>query len=137
MTAKPSSRCEVKLDSISNLPNDIVEKILAHLPIKEAVRTSILSTEWRYVPAMLQNLKFDEQCVSTQEHTTFANIVDQVLLLHIGNIYEFQLSHRDFLATADIDRWLLHLSKSSVKCLKLGIPKRGRWKDRYKLLKKT
>ncbi|KAM5570861.1 F-box/FBD/LRR-repeat protein [Rosa sericea] len=120
---------EVELDSISNLPREIVEKILARLPIKEAVRTSILSTKWRYKPAMLQNLKFDEQCVSTQNHITFANIVDQVLLLHIGPIHKFELSHRDFLASADIDRWVLHLSRSCVKCLKLLI-----WTGhRYKL----
>ncbi|PRQ16293.1 putative F-box domain-containing protein [Rosa chinensis] len=116
-----TSKMEVELDSISNLPREIAEKILARLPIKEAVRTSILSTKWRYKPAMLQNLKFDKQCVSTQNHITFANIVDQVLLLHIGPIHKFELTHRDFLASADIDRWVLHLSRSCVKCLKLVI----------------
>ncbi|XP_062025214.1 F-box/FBD/LRR-repeat protein At1g13570-like isoform X1 [Rosa rugosa] len=119
--SKPPSKVEAELDKISNLPSDVIDIILEHLSIKEAVRTSILSTKWRYKSAMLQNLTFDEQCVSTQNPLTFANIVDQVLLLHIGPIRKFKLSHRDLLATADIDRWVFHLSRSSIKHLILEL----------------
>ncbi|KAL6213228.1 hypothetical protein ACLB2K_012675 [Fragaria x ananassa] len=124
--SKSHSQKQAELDRISNLPSGVIEIILEHLPIKEAVRTSVLSTKWRYKSAMFQSLKFDEQCVSTQNPITFVHIVDQVLLLHVGPIRKFKLSHRDLLAPADIDRWILYLSRSSVKhlILEIGIDQR-------------
>ncbi|XP_040364312.1 F-box/FBD/LRR-repeat protein At1g13570 [Rosa chinensis] len=41
-------------------------------------------------------------------------MVDHVLLLHIGPIRKFEL-FADDLATRDIDRWLTHLSRNSIK----------------------
>ncbi|XP_070662308.1 F-box/FBD/LRR-repeat protein At1g13570-like [Malus domestica] len=117
------------LDRISNLPSNVVENILSRLSIKEAVRTSVLSSNWRYKTAMLPHLVFDDRCYSNKNLTTFENIVNQVLLLHIGPINTFKLSHRDHLATSDIDRWILHLSRNSIKELILDI-----WKgDPYKV----
>ncbi|XP_062023593.1 F-box/FBD/LRR-repeat protein At1g13570-like [Rosa rugosa] len=106
----------MELDRISSLPNEVTEKILSRLPLKEAVRTSILSTKWRYKSEILQDLVFDDRCVSTQSHPTcsFVNIVDHVLLLHTGPIRKFKLSRRDELATRDMDRWILHLSRNPV-----------------------
>ncbi|KAK7312560.1 hypothetical protein VNO77_36503 [Canavalia gladiata] len=37
-----------KKDMIGNMPNDIIWNILSRLKFKEAVRTSVLSTKWRY-----------------------------------------------------------------------------------------
>ncbi|CAN6687971.1 unnamed protein product [Malus baccata var. baccata] len=117
------------LDRISNLPSNVVENILSRLSIKEAVRTSVLSSNWRYKTAMLPHLVFDDRCFSNKNLTTFENIVNQVLLLHIGPINTFKLSHRDRLATSDIDRWILHLSRNAIKELILDI-----WKgDPYKV----
>ncbi|KAK9912643.1 hypothetical protein M0R45_036496 [Rubus argutus] len=103
------------LDRLGNLPCDVLEQVLSCLPIKEAVRTSVLSRKWRYRWAMLSYLVFDEQCESTLDHSAFVNIVDRVLLLHIGPIYMFKLSHDALRATSDIDRWILHLSRNSIK----------------------
>ncbi|KAM5549759.1 hypothetical protein ABKV19_000927 [Rosa sericea] len=107
---------KMELDRISSLPDDVTEKILARLPLKEAVRTSILSRKWRYKSDMLQDLVFDKNCVSTLSHPTFSfvNIVDHVLLLHKGPICKFKLSFRGKLATSDIDRWIFHLSRNPV-----------------------
>ncbi|KAM5564253.1 F-box/FBD/LRR-repeat protein [Rosa sericea] len=103
----------MELDRISNLPSDVTEKILSHLPIRDAVRTSVLSTEWRYKSAMLPRLVFDAKSIST-EHQTFANVVDHVLLSHIGPVYKFKIvkAHISF---RDMDRWILHLSRNSIK----------------------
>ncbi|ONH92000.1 hypothetical protein PRUPE_8G148900 [Prunus persica] len=113
----PKSRLklEMEVDRFSNLPSDVVEKILSRLPIREAVRTSVLSTKWRYRSAMLPHLVFDDQCVSTRKNITFVNIVDHVLLGHIGPIHKFELSGGDCLDNWDIDRWILHLSRNSIK----------------------
>lgn len=35
-------------DRISNLPSELVERVLACMPLPDAVRTSILSRSWRY-----------------------------------------------------------------------------------------
>ncbi|KAK9947138.1 hypothetical protein M0R45_012572 [Rubus argutus] len=112
---KSPYKMEIELDRLSNLPCHIIDQILSHLPIKEAVRTSVLSTQWRHKSAMLGHLVFDHQCVSARNQTTFVNIVDHVLLLHTGPVHKFKLSNRDFPATTDIDRWILYLSRSSVK----------------------
>lgn len=78
---------------------------------------------------MLPHLAFDNRCFSNKNLTTFENIVNQVLLLHIGPINTFKLSHRDRPATSDIDRWILHLSRNAIKELILDI-----WKgDPYKV----
>ncbi|PRQ22298.1 putative F-box domain-containing protein [Rosa chinensis] len=46
----------MELDRISSLPNDVTEKILSRLPLREAVRTRVLSSKWRYKSEMLQDL---------------------------------------------------------------------------------
>ncbi|KAK9927740.1 hypothetical protein M0R45_024909 [Rubus argutus] len=114
-------------DRLSNLPCDVLEQFLACLPIKEAVRTSVLSRKWRYRWAMLSHLVFDEQCESTLDHSAFVNMVDRVLLLKIGPIHKFKLSHGSLRATSDIDRWILHLSRNSIKEFILHIRKGGHY----------
>ncbi|XP_004295166.1 PREDICTED: F-box/FBD/LRR-repeat protein At1g13570-like [Fragaria vesca subsp. vesca] len=104
----------MELDRISNLPSGIMEKILSCLPLKDTVRTSVLSSQWRYKAAMLQHLVFDYQCRSAHSDTTFADIVDHVLLAHIGPIHKFELT-LDHFASKDMDRWILHLSRNSIK----------------------
>ncbi|BFG42124.1 hypothetical protein CerSpe_283980 [Prunus speciosa] len=118
----------MELDRFSDLPSDVIEKILSRLPIREAARTSVLSSNWRYRSAMLRHLVFDDRCVSTQKHITFVDIVDHVLLGHIGPIHKFRLSHRGGLANWDIDRWILHLSRNSIKEVILRNSRLGRYR---------
>ncbi|XP_024196226.1 F-box/FBD/LRR-repeat protein At1g13570 [Rosa chinensis] len=101
-----------ELDKISNLPSGVTQQILSFLPIREAVRTSILSSNWRHKWAMVRHLVFDDQCVSdmmkggTKRTKTFENIVDHVLLLHSGSIDTFKLSSRIYLIESS---YLTHL----------------------------
>ncbi|KAI5314895.1 hypothetical protein L3X38_044071 [Prunus dulcis] len=105
----------MELDRISNLPSEVIAKLLSHLSVREAVRTSVLSRKWRYRSAMLPHLVFDHQCVSTRAYKLVVNIVDHVLLGHIGPTHKFKLSHVGGVATWDIDLWILHLSRNSIK----------------------
>ena len=125
---------EMELDKISNLPGPIIDQILSHLSIREAVRTSLLSRKWRYKWATLPHIVFNYQCYSlsspdeTVDKNKLVNIVDHVLLLHNGPIYSFKLSHRDLQGISDIDRWILHLTRRSIKEFVLEIWKGQRYK---------
>ncbi|XP_038715721.1 F-box/FBD/LRR-repeat protein At1g13570-like isoform X2 [Tripterygium wilfordii] len=125
----------MELDKISSLPGHIIDQILSQLPIKDAVRTSVLSSKWRYRWAKIPHLVFDNKCVSVpSEDQTFGknkltHIIDHVLLLHNGPIQKFKLSHRDLIGICDVDRWILYLSRSTIREFVLEI-----WKgQRYKL----
>lgn len=127
----PGINCKMKMnpDRISNLPDNIIEGILSHLPISDAVRTSLLSSKWRYKWATVPYLVFDDRFYLFSSRNKAAinskivSIVDRVLLLHLGPIQKFELSHREFLAVSDIDRWILHLSRSSIESIVLEICK--------------
>ncbi|XP_030460512.1 F-box/FBD/LRR-repeat protein At1g13570-like [Syzygium oleosum] len=123
-----------KLDKISQLPRDITDQILSRLPIKEAVRTSILSRKWRYKWSSVPQLVFDDRCTNCRGvpsllpslHENLVKIIDKVLLLHTGPIQKFKLSHKEFCAPSDIDHWIVHLSRVSIKEIILDI-----WKGQY------
>ncbi|KAL3514587.1 hypothetical protein ACH5RR_027304 [Cinchona calisaya] len=132
---KVPCKSEMEVDNITNLPEHVIDKILSHLSLRDAVRTSVLSSKWRYKWNTLPHLVFDNQSVlvSSQDQTLVKNklvhIVDHVLLLHSGPIQKFKLSHRDLQGVSDIDKWILFLSRGALKEFVLEI-----WKGhRYKL----
>lgn len=128
------SKTEAELDKISNLPGHVIDQILSHLPIRDAVRSSVLSRKWRYKWATIPCLVFDNQCLSASSQdqnfvkNKLVNIIDHVLLLHKGPVHKFKLSHRDLLGVTDIDRWILFISRSSIKEFILEIWKGQRYK---------
>ncbi|XP_056167987.1 F-box/FBD/LRR-repeat protein At1g13570-like isoform X2 [Syzygium oleosum] len=125
-----------EVDEICQLPGNITDQILSCLPIKDAVRTSILSRKWRYKWCSIPQLVFDDQCTKARGVPSFqpslqenlVNIIYRVLLLHTGPIQKFKLSHKDFCATSDIDDWILHLSRVSIKEIVLDIWKGQNYK---------
>ncbi|GJT26322.1 F-box/FBD/LRR-repeat protein-like protein [Tanacetum coccineum] len=108
------SKCS-SLDIISTIPQSIIENFLCLVPIKEAVRTSILSRKWKHnwitIPKLvfIENDMFDKTTKHQQsievgnfsQRTTkritmtkrckLFYAVNQVLLLHHGLIFEFTL----------------------------------------------
>lgn len=126
---------DMELDKISNLPGHVIDKILSLLPLRDAVRMSVLSRKWRFKWVTLPYLIFDNQGVGVSSEdpmfvkNKLVNIIDHVLLLHTGSIHKFRLSHQDFLGGSDIDRWILYLSRTPIKEFILEI-----WKgEHYKL----
>ncbi|KAM0939180.1 putative F-box domain, FBD domain, leucine-rich repeat domain superfamily [Dioscorea sansibarensis] len=119
-------------DIISNLPSEIKEKILECLPIKDAVRTSLLSTKWRYVWASLRNLVFDDKDFISDEDfdDTFPEFVNQFLLLHNDPILKFHLMMK-FQLSETIDRWILVVSRKEVQNFRLVVS--GPLDDMYKV----
>ncbi|CAJ2675109.1 F-box/FBD/LRR-repeat protein At1g13570-like isoform X2 [Trifolium pratense] len=127
-------------DRISCLPGHIIDRILSHLPIKEAVRTSVLSSKWMNKWYTIPNLVFDRKCISAIAsedplvfESKYLKIVDHVLLLHTGpiNMFKFSDCGRDFISESvvtDIARWIRHLIGRSIKELVLEVVIEERYK---------
>ncbi|KAJ4801529.1 F-box family protein [Rhynchospora pubera] len=107
---------ELNSDFISTMPAEIIENILVRLPIKEAVRTSILSSKWKSLWASISDLVFTEK-ISESE---LIRSVDNVLRLHQGSILKFELHSYELTCEETINRWLLFLSKNGLKDLGLS-----------------
>lgn len=85
------------------MPEDIQVAILGFLPLRDAVRTSILSRNWRYSWTMIRHLIFDEkffesikekldQCHNPEwKALKFVSVINNVLLLHNSPILIFSL----------------------------------------------
>ncbi|XP_058183575.1 F-box/FBD/LRR-repeat protein At1g13570 isoform X2 [Rhododendron vialii] len=107
-------------DVISDLPQSIVETILTKIPIRDAVRTSILSSKWRYKWANLTHLVFDDRCSSLYNDKglvegNLVKFITRFLFLHDGPIHMFTLSSTYLQGSSYIDQWLLFLSRKDVK----------------------
>ncbi|KAJ4801543.1 F-box family protein [Rhynchospora pubera] len=58
---------EFNLDFVSSLPTEIIEKNLVKLPTREAIRTSILSSKWKYSWASIPDLVFNENTTESSK----------------------------------------------------------------------
>lgn len=65
-----------QLDILSNLPDHVVAHIISFLPTNEAIRTSILSSRWKYLWKDIHSI-----CLKGGESNPdrFANLVEHVL----------------------------------------------------------
>ncbi|KAI5393657.1 hypothetical protein KIW84_060689 [Lathyrus oleraceus] len=83
---------DVEQDIISSLPDHVTDQILSHLPIRDAVRTSVLSSKWRYKWITLPDLVFNRGCLSKDFQDSsvmrrkLLTVIDHILLLHSGPI---------------------------------------------------
>ncbi|WOL12094.1 F-box/FBD/LRR-repeat protein [Canna indica] len=117
-------KCVVFVDRISSLPKNVIEGILMCLPMGDAVRTSILSRDWRYSWSSIPQLTFSSDEFPMPEQTDaelrqecnrrVVKIIDHVLLLHRGPTYKFELSV-DMENSGDLDRWVLFLSRNDIR----------------------
>ncbi|RDX83361.1 F-box/FBD/LRR-repeat protein, partial [Mucuna pruriens] len=131
-----------KDDYISKLPNDILCKILSSLTVKEAVKTSVLSSKWKHLYANPINLTFDEVNMLKRDHfasnvwhyqsevlrfifkynrtLAFVSNVNQYLS-HVGQVQKidklnvcFTFCHNGY-NTTDLDQWIRLAIKGNVE----------------------
>lgn len=104
-------------DIISSLPSYIVENILKYLPLRDAVRTSVLSRRWRYKWVTLPQLVFDRNqfFLNSGDWEKIKAIIYRVLLLHQGPLVKFELSYPPFGSCMDIENWILMLLKKNIQ----------------------
>ncbi|KAL7616850.1 hypothetical protein Lser_V15G03039 [Lactuca serriola] len=111
-----------KEDRISNLPEHLIDSILERVPLEEAVRTSILSKNWRYRWTTMRALVFDQHFSKKFAkngafgRNGFIRVINQVLFLHKGPFLKFHLHIPDISLDSfqDIDQWMSFLSRNGV-----------------------
>ncbi|XP_071735685.1 F-box/FBD/LRR-repeat protein At1g13570-like isoform X2 [Rutidosis leptorrhynchoides] len=112
-------------DRISSLPQNIIEAILTLMPIRDAIRTSILSKKWRYYWTTMPELVFDHNLVQSilggeiWLKYKLVNAIFHVLLIHRGQAtLKFELDVNKLGMTTELDQIIFSLSRrSNVKCL--------------------
>jgi hypothetical protein len=113
-------------DLISDLPESIIESILIKLPIRDALKTSILSRKWKHKWSSITQLVFDEKCVpicydrqGLQE--SVVKFISRVLFLHQGPVHKFEITRVFLQSCPEIDQWILFLSRKDIKDLTLEL----------------
>ncbi|KAG6736655.1 hypothetical protein POTOM_060470 [Populus tomentosa] len=123
--------CQWEMDSISDRPQSIIERILTRLPVRDAVRTIVLSSKWRYRWTTLTLFSktnvlgctvIDRPVVENR----MVKFITHALFLHQGPVHKFQLSTSYLQCFPDIDQWILFLSRSDIKELVLELGE-GEW----------
>ncbi|MBA0676168.1 hypothetical protein Goari_017671 [Gossypium aridum] len=119
-----------KADRISDLPDSILTHILSFLSTNEAVRTSILSTRWRYLFALLPNIHFDLEDVLRRKNfnsytasvENFMSFVDRMMFLYnTTNVDKFRLKCRGMIDSNRFYGWISAAVHRGVKHLDLNI----------------
>ncbi|PWA85875.1 F-box domain, Leucine-rich repeat domain, L domain-like protein [Artemisia annua] len=59
---------DCQVDRLSNLPDDLIYKILSYVDIKYCIKLSVLSSRWRFIHASMPNLKFSSDRKTSGYH---------------------------------------------------------------------
>lgn len=123
-------------DRITALPDSLKELILDCLPIEDAVRTSVLSTNWRYTWTVRKQLDFDQDFLSVLGDISgvkYAAIIDKMLLMHHGplQLVSIQFPSSVSAVMLDLSVWMLNWSRKGIQ--QLDINARPGFDDGYGL----
>ncbi|PWA79308.1 F-box domain, Leucine-rich repeat domain, L domain-like protein [Artemisia annua] len=110
-----------KKDVISTMPEEVITNILHCLPLQDAVKTSILSKDWKLKWTMITQFVFDKNfydyLVKTENKHCYQSIISRLLFLINGAITKFvlYLPHCNEVNVKDINCWIVYLSKNGIK----------------------
>lgn len=108
-------------DRISYLPWDVLDNILVRLDLKEVVRTSILSSNWRHKWTGISQFVLHDKCIPKRISDKVARwgsimeIIHQVQLCHDGAIEKFKLAAYCRPDHSDLDQWIRFLTGKGLK----------------------
>ncbi|KAL3840573.1 hypothetical protein ACJIZ3_025164 [Penstemon smallii] len=105
--------CCIGEDSISNLPEDVMSHILSLMPTKDAVRTSVLSKDWKRKWKTIYNLDFSDGEVFREQRRNISPRASMYLFVQ-KMIYRTKNSFKLFYGYKD-----LILSREILKCTSL------------------
>ncbi|CAI0458688.1 unnamed protein product [Linum tenue] len=117
--------CVFSADRISDLPPGVIQRILVFLPIKDAAKTSTLSSKWRHCWRSIPELVFDDDFAQIPEDLAASELnvmnkgimlnIYNSLLVHDGPITKFALAILGLRPCAEIDHIILYLSNKGVE----------------------
>ncbi|XP_062205860.1 putative FBD-associated F-box protein At5g56690 isoform X2 [Phragmites australis] len=133
---KPIYKKGISIDQFVNLPEDVQCIILSKLPLKEVVRTSVLSSKWRCLWTVCPKLSFDGTIMfgkgmngKQREHYTlqFINTVNEVLQQCHGRVVEELVIKFGFdnLLVDHLNTWVRFAASSHTKFLAFDLTPRG------------
>ncbi|XP_071736573.1 F-box/FBD/LRR-repeat protein At1g13570-like [Rutidosis leptorrhynchoides] len=114
-------------DIISTMPENVITNILHCLPIRDAVRTGILSRDWRFKWTKLTQLVFDYNFfydpLDIRLEYYFSKVIPKLLLHLNAAITKFVLFIEDDESFSrfndehvnDINNWVMFLSRKGIK----------------------
>lgn len=121
-------------DMFSKLPDELLSSILSLIPIKEAVRCSVLSKRWRYLYTQMPQLTFSPYFIMGSRSVnpnplsvaTVENIISNILLSHSCDLQSFYLSTHSLrpysqwqLRYQSVMQWVQCAARKKVKNLGL------------------
>ncbi|GLJ07210.1 hypothetical protein SUGI_0061670 [Cryptomeria japonica] len=121
-------------DAFYELPDSLVAFILSKTPLKDAVKSSILSKRWRFLYTQMPQLTFTPRdifgpaCFSRYPllRPSVEQIISNILVLHSGNLEAFHLHgtmsdfiHRREFSHDSVCKWVRYASWCKVKHLTL------------------
>ncbi|KAL6608179.1 hypothetical protein ACP70R_041242 [Stipagrostis hirtigluma subsp. patula] len=133
---KPIKKNGTSTDQFLNLPQDVQCIIFSKLPLKEIVRTSVLSRKWRCLWTVCPKLSFDSTTMfgkniagkQTEKYTRqFIRNVNAVLQRCHGRVVEdLEIkSEFDKLLVGHLDNWVRFAASSYTKFLAVDLTPRG------------
>ncbi|KAL7130593.1 hypothetical protein ABFS83_13G144800 [Erythranthe nasuta] len=122
-TQNPRKRQRIhKGTAIEELPDDIIVAILSRMNIKDAVRTSVLSTRWKYLwKFMSVTLEFHDKDIATRKKLeAFVNRVLELYNRVDSLVIRFSNTRKKTESTA-IDKWIYSAMLKQVKIFELDL----------------
>lgn len=118
---------EASTDRISDLPANVIDKIMLYLPLLDAARMSVLSKKWRSnwvsLPYLIFDYEFAKTVLANGDYNAYkwSRIITNILLLHEGSIIEFSLTFPCSISALypDFSSWISLVSSKGVKTLTL------------------
>ncbi|GLT35694.1 hypothetical protein SLA2020_101250 [Shorea laevis] len=109
-------------DNIEKFPDEVLSHIISFLPVKDAVRTSILSRRWRYLFTTISSLDYVFDPYDGRGAAHFMNSVNRLFFLSEKlSILRFSLRCYIALEPLCIDGWIRALMCRNVQVLDMGI----------------
>ncbi|CAH2069748.1 unnamed protein product [Thlaspi arvense] len=110
-----------RIDWISELPEELLLRILSLLPARDVVATMVLSKRWQFVWMHVPRLVYDDTYQGI-EHESFSRFVERSLLLHEAPVLELlHFKLRKSSNVVDIGLWTRSLSRRHVSKLVIEV----------------
>ncbi|CAA0833946.1 Unknown protein [Striga hermonthica] len=112
-------------DIISQLPIHILHNILCSLSQQEAVRTCLLSKQWRHIGSTRPNLKFSDKWFNNKQEK-FVSVVDRALQryrdqnLSLNKLHLYISSSNSRRVVSPLDKWIPVIAALNIKAFKLN-----------------